>query len=171
MITAVMVRANLRRISVVSRSSILVSLASLAMLAGGCASALKPYPNTLPKNLQVHAKTDPNALFSWVDIDISIYEGVSACQYDYRGTMRLGQTGTEIGLPVGNPSYLQFWFTRSSLNSSAMVPYGVVLTPQAGYTYTADVHYAGGTYHAVLYERGATGVRPLEHQPLPSCVK
>lgn len=143
----------------------------MAMLAGGCASALKPYPNTFPKNLQVHAKTDPNALFSWVDIDISIYEGVSACQYDYRGTMRLGQAGTEIGLPVGRPSYLQFWFTRSSLGSSAMVPYGAVLTPQAGYTYTADVHYAGGTYHAVLYERGATGVRPLEHQPLPSCVK
>lgn len=171
MIAAVRVRAHLGRISFVCQSSSLLLLASLAMLAGGCASALKPYPNTLPKNLQVHAKTDPDGLFSWVDIDISIYEGVSACQYDYRGTMRLGQTGMEIGLPVGRPGYLQFWFTRSSLGSSAMVPYGLVLTPQAGATYTANVHYAEGTYHAVLHERGATGIRQLEHRPLPDCVK
>lgn len=141
------------------------------MLAGGCASALKPYPNTLPKNFQVYAKTDSNALFSWVGIDMSIYDGVGACQYDYQGTMRLDQTGTGIGLPVGRPSYLQFRFTRSSLNGSAMVPYGVVLTPQAGYTYTADVHYAAGTYHAVLHERGAAGIRMLEHRPLPDCVR
>lgn len=142
-----------------------------AMLAGGCASSLKPYPNALPKNFQVYVKADSNALFSRVGIDLSIYDGVSACQYGYQGTMRLDQTGTGIGLPVGRPSYLQFWFTRSSLNGSAMVPYGVVLTPQVGYTYTADVHYAEGTYHAVLYERSAEGVRTLEHWPQQNCVR
>jgi len=165
------VRADSRWISFACRSSSRVLLASLAMLAGGCASALKPYPNTLPKNFQVYAKTDSNALFSWVGIDMSIYDGVGACQYDYQGTMRLDQARTGIGLPVGRPSYLQFRFTRSSLNGSAMVPYGVVLTPQAGYTYTADVHYAAGTYHAVLHERGAADIRMLEHRPLPDCVR
>lgn len=165
------VRADSRRISFVCRLSGRVLLASLAVLAGGCASTLKPYPNTLPKNFQVYAKTDSNALFSWVGVDMSIYDGVGACQYDYQGTVRLDQAETGIGLPVGRPSHLQFWFSRSSLNSSSVVPYGVVLTPQAGHTYTADVHYAAGTYHVVLHERGAAGVRRLEHRPLPDCAR
>ena len=164
------VRENNEQTFFSCRSSSWVLLALLAMSVGGCASALKPYPNTLPTNLQVNTKTDSTAFFSWVDIDISIYYGVGACQYDYQGTVRLNKADTEIGLPVGRPSYLQFWFSRSSVNGSAMVPYGVVLTPQVGYTYSADVHYAEGTYHAVLYERGATGVRMLEYQPLPDCV-
>ena len=88
-------------------------LVSIALLAGGCASTIKPYPNTLPKNLQVQTETDSGALFSRTGVEVSIYSGVGACQFDYHGTMALDRAGTAIGLPVGMPSHLQLWFTRS----------------------------------------------------------
>jgi len=98
----------------------LIGLLIAVSLLTGC-SGIKPYPNTLTKNLRIRTETESGSIFSKVRADVEIYRVDESCQIKYEGNVSLNKSLVEVGIPSDRLSYLVFSFSSSSyrLNSEA----------------------------------------------------
>ncbi len=141
-------------------------LLTVSLLAG--CSGIKPYPNTLNKNLQVRTAADSGSFFSSVRTAVDIHRAGADCKTEYEGTVQLNEKSIDIGIPPNRLSRLVFVFSTYSFfgNSSGTITYETLLKPKAGYTYEAKVSYKDDIYNVSLREsqRGNPASREIETQ-------
>lgn len=130
-----------------------VSLALAVGLLAGC-SSMKPYPNTLEKNLQIRTATTSGSFFSSVRAQALIYRVDAQCQTHFEGTVDLDAPTVAVGIPIDRLSYLEFTFKSSAFlsNSSSSISQGTLLRPRPGYRYDLDVSYENNIYNVVVRE-------------------
>src|SRR2546428_3365829 len=109
-----------------------------------------------PPTLAVTAKTS-GSLLSSVGARLHVYDVGPGCKATYRGTVELGGSRTEVGVPAGSPSYLVFEFPRFSLIARSTTHFETLLTPRPGYRYDLEASYADDLYGATIYERPPAG--------------
>lgn len=132
---------------------VITLVAALCFLLVAC-SGLKPYRSDYQKNLFITTETD-QGWFSGVDAALDIYEMQSECDVDYRGTVDLGHSLVEVGLPEGVAAYLVFRFESSAFlsNTQSSMGYDVALYPDFGQVYDVDVSYHNNIYNVEVQER------------------
>ena len=137
-----------------------------ASLLAGC-SGIKTYPDTLPKNLRIHAT------ISKVQAALHIHRVDASCQTEYQGTVQLDKPSVEVGIPAGRQSLVAFTFSSSSFltGSSRSVRYDTLLTPRAGYTYDVKVSYLDNIYNVTVREIDPrrSSSREIERRGLNAC--
>ena len=74
---------------------------------------MRPYPNTLAKNLYIKTEKESGSIFSKVRTALEIYRVDERCQIKYEGTVRLDRPLVEVGIPSDRLSYLIFNFSCS----------------------------------------------------------
>jgi len=146
-----------------------IAVLLLVALASGC-SGERAYRSELPANLAVTAKTS-GSLLSSVGARLHVYDVGPGCKATYRGTVELGGSRTEVGVPAGSPSYLVFEFPRFSLIARSTTHFETLLTPRPGYRYDLEASYADDLYGATIYERPPAGKtrREVASRPLTAC--
>ena len=134
-----------------------ILVAAFSCLLTGC-SGLKPYRSDHEKNLFITTDTD-QGWFSSVDAALDIYAMRSECDVDYQGTVNLGDSRVEVGLPQGVPAYLVFRFESSAFltNTHSSMGYDVALYPEFGQVYDVNVSYHGNIYNVEVQERPRGG--------------
>jgi hypothetical protein len=90
----------------------LTALILAASLSASC--SLKPYPNTLEKNLYIRTETKSGSFLSTVRTAVNVYRVDASCRAQYEGTVELNSPSVFVGIPLGRPSYLVFNFASSS---------------------------------------------------------
>jgi hypothetical protein len=155
-----------------------VWLLLFAGVLAGCAG-VPPYESDLPANLNVKTKlSSPSVLLTaplagTFDADMHVTAVDRRCQKNYRGSVKLTNTAVSVGIPVDQPSYLEFQFSGSSLltRGSASSTYTTLLTPRSGHQYDVDVAYADEMYNITVYERNPrSGLRrAVERRPFSAC--
>ena len=141
-------------------------------LTAGC-SGIRPYPNTLDKNVQVRTETRSGSIFSSTRASVAIYRVDPQCRVAYEGTLDLNEPVILVGLPTDRVSYLVFGFHSSSFlgNPRSSISQETVLRTRAGHAYDIDVSYRNSLYNVVVHERQPrTGERrELELKRLSAC--
>ena len=135
-----------------SRLSII--LATLSCLLTAC-SGLKTYRSNYERNLLVTTNTEARGLFSGVDAALDIYSVQDDCARQYEGTVDLGNSIVEVGIPTEQPAVLVFRFESSAFlsNSHSSMGYDVMLYPLANHVYDVDVSYKNSIYNVEVQER------------------
>jgi hypothetical protein len=144
---------------------LLVVLAALVLVAG--CSGLRPYPNTLEKNVFVDVKADRG-----VKVSMNVYKVEDNCDVSYEGTVRMKGERTGVGIPTGRRSFLAVNFGRSSfLMGKSSISHGALLTPRSGKVYKMKAVYTKGMYNVEIREaRSADDKgRELEFKLLEDC--
>lgn len=155
---------------IVCRSAAVLLLG--AGLMAGC-SGLRPYPNTLAKNLHIRTETDSVSLFSKVRAEVDIFSVDADCKTGYLGTVDLDGPLTEVGIPADGTSYLAFVFLSSSFlgGSRSSISHETLLEARAGYGYEIRVSYRDDMYDVAIIEthpRRSRG-REVEIRGLGAC--
>lgn len=122
-------------------------------LLAGC-SGMKPYPNSLEKNLRIRTETKSGSIFSKVRAAVGIYRVDEQCKIEYQGTVELDTPRVPVGIPSERLSYMVFGFASSSFlaNTSSTIRQETLLKPRAGYSYDIEVNYKDDIYNVVIRE-------------------
>jgi hypothetical protein len=141
----------------------------LLATAAGC-SGLKDYPSAPDENLLVRTKTS-GSLLTKVEAFVHVFRLRGTCDMEYLGTVKLDRDEIRTGIPLRQPTYLKFLFKTSPRlgGGASYIPYGVILTPQAGGQYTADVSYADEIYNVSVREISRRGAPARHIEREPSC--
>ena len=150
-------------------------IAGLLLAVGlltGC-SGLRPYPDTLAKNLHIRSETDSASIFSKVRAEVDIFSVNADCKTEYQGTVNLKGPFTEVGIPSDKPSYMVFVFSNSSFlaNSRSSISHETLLRARAGYNYDIKVSYIDDIYNVAIKEthpRKSKG-REIELRDISAC--
>ena len=148
-----------------------IIIACLGAAISGC-SGLRAYHSDLENNLQITTKTDSGSIFSSVEAAVDVHRVNPDCSTEYSGTVKLGETPQEIGIPTGRSSYLVFVFEKSGIFSAeTMTTYNTLVRPRAGYQYVAQVSYKENLYNVILNEidPGSRKSREVEPKGLQAC--
>lgn len=127
-----------------------VLLALILGILTACSST-RPYKSSSPENLTL--KLDIRSGSAWMNV----YEVDNACATKYLGTVALEGARVKVAIPVNKPSYLQFYFSNTSLLSSKSISYSIYLSARAGNQYDATVSYFDDMYNAVVFEQETHG--------------
>ena len=157
----------MRRRRCIHRVAIMVLWISTASLLAGC-FGVKPYPNTLDKNLHVQTVTESGSWFSRVRTAIDIHRVGKDCAIDYEGTVQLTEPTTDIGIQPDRWSHLVFVFASSSFwaNRSGTITYETLLKPRPHYHYAVAVSYKNDLYHVAIRETPPNRSSGHEIEPL-----
>jgi hypothetical protein len=146
-------------------------LVTVSLLAG--CLGIKPYPNTMDKNLHIQTKTDSGSFFSRVRAAVDIYRVDADCKTEYEGTIQLNEPSVDIGIPSHRLSYLVFVFSSSSFlaSSNSTVTHETLLKPRDGYNYAIKVSYIDDIYNVAIRETHPRkpGSRDIELKDLSAC--
>ncbi len=142
-----------------------IILAGLLLFTGlitSCAG-IKPYPNTLDKNLSIKTSSKGGFLTT-VSVRVHISKVDKNCQNAYIGTVKLRNPVEKLGLPTDKWSYLSFNFATSSFlgGSNTSINLGTLLKPRKGYTYDLNVTYFDNIYNVEIFEKGPRGKKSRE---------
>jgi hypothetical protein len=155
-----------------SRPGYIVLVLVAAVILDGC-SGLRPYPNTLEKNLVIRTQTDSGSIFSTVRAKVDIFRVTADCKTEYQGTVNLNAPSVEVGVPPNTPSYLVFVFSTSSFlaSSKSTISHETLLTARAGYNYDIDVSYIDDIYNVTIKEESSSAsiARVVALRNLRSC--
>lgn len=123
-------------------------------------SGIRPYPNTLDKNVRIRAETGAGSIFSNTRAHVGIYRVDAQCRTEYEGTIELDQPVVLVGLPPDRLNYLVFGFLSSSWLASARtsISQATLLRTRPDHSYEIDVSYRRSIYNVVV----------REHQPRKS---
>lgn len=142
------------------------------MFLPGC-SGVKPYPDMPNKNVHLRTKLDDRSVMTSIHADLDIYSVDARCETKYIGSVELGQSAADIGIPPGQLSYLRFVFSSKGIlgGVSGSTSYETLLRTRAGYEYRADVRYVDDIYNVTLLETmpGAKGGRELAPRRFDTC--
>ena len=148
------------------------SLLLCACFLAGC-SGLKPYPDNLTRNLDIHTRTESGSIISNTRASLDVYSVGTGCIAEYEGSIALSASTVSVGLPANRPSYLAFRFNSTSFlaSSSSVTSYNTLFTPRQDQRYNADVSYIDNIYNVVIREKSsatpADGV--VEPKDLRAC--
>ena len=153
------------------RWMILAVLLLFTGLISSCAG-IKPYPNTLKKNITI--KTSSNGGFlTTVNVQVHISKVDKNCQGEYIGTVKLTSPVEKVGLQTGKWSYLSFNFATSTFlgGSNTSISLGTLLKPRKGHTYDLDVTYFENIYNVEIFEKNPRGkkTREIDLRNLQDC--
>ena len=150
-------------------------VAAILLAAGlltGC-SALKPYPNTLAKNLHIRTEVESGSVFSKVRASVDIFSVDADCKTEYRGTVKLKGPSIEVGIPPDELSYMVFVFSNSSIlaGSRSSMSHDTLLKTRAGYDYDIKVGYRDDIYGVTIKEihPRSSKRREIELRDLSAC--
>ena len=150
----------------------LIGLLIAVSLLTGC-SGIKPYPNTLTKNLRIRTETESGSIFSKVRADVEIYRVDESCQIKYEGNVSLDKPLVEVGIPSDRLSYLVFTFSSSSFfaGTSGTISRNTLLKPLADYNYDIKVSYKEDIYNVMIQETNPrkSKSREIELKDLSAC--
>ena len=153
-------------------SCVFILVFILCCILTGC-SGMRPYPNTLAKNLYIKTEKESGSIFSKVRTAVEIYRVDERCQIKYEGTIRLDKPSVEVGIPSDRLSYLIFNFSCSSFlaNSSSLISQDTLLKPRAGYHYDIEVSYIEDIYNVMIREKHPqkAAEREIELLDLAAC--
>lgn len=146
--------------------------ALLSCLLTAC-SGLKTYRSHYERNLLITTDTEARGLFSGVDAALDIFSVQDDCARQYEGTVNLGHSLVEVGIPTERPAVLVFRFESSAFlsNSHSSMGYDVMLYPLTDHVYDVDVSYKNSIYNVEVQERprgGADGeamIIAMQDQP------
>jgi hypothetical protein len=143
-----------------------------ASLLAAC-SAIKTYPNTLPRNLHIRTETSSGSVFSKVRAAVHIHQVDAICRTDYQGMLELDQPSLEVGIPAERLTLMAFVFTSTATlgGSSSSIRVEALLKPRAGYSYDAKVSYVDSIYDVVIREIDPrkSSSRQIERKTWKSC--
>lgn len=156
--------------NLIYRRNIVLVLA--VSLLAGC-SGIRPYPDTVGKNMLIRTETKSGSIFSKVRAAVHIYRVDANCQIEYEGTIKLDEPSVAVGIPSNRSSYLVFDFSSSSFlaNSRSSISYETLFRPRAGHNYDAMVSYKDDIYNVEIREtntRKSSG-RVIDRQDLSAC--
>lgn len=141
-------------------------------LLAGC-SGMKPYPNSLEKNLHVQTALDSGSMFSAVEAAVDIHRLGQDCSTDYEGTVQLSGPTIDIGIPSNRWSRVVFVFSSYSFwwNRSGTISYETLLKPQVGYHYPIKVTYRDDQYNVTIRETrpGSALSREIDRKDPRTC--
>lgn len=122
-------------------------------LIAGC-SGIKTYPDTPVKNLLIRTEAASGSAFSSMRVALHIHSVDANCRTEYQGTVQLGGSSVEIGIPPEQPSYLVFTFFGSSFlgSSRSSISYDTLLRPRAGFRYDVKASYKNNIYNVEIQE-------------------
>jgi hypothetical protein len=162
----------LRTQRVIGPAVVLILSICVANLLGGC-SGIKPYPNGLDKNLSVHTVTDSGAWFSRIRTAVDIHRVGEDCTPHYEGTVQLGDSLIEIGIPPHRWTYLVFVFDTASFlgNRSGTITYETLIRPLPTFRYEGAVTYKNDIYNVTIREfpSDRSKSRELDRVALRAC--
>ncbi|MCL5801608.1 MAG: hypothetical protein M1283_03670 [Gammaproteobacteria bacterium] len=149
----------------------LIALLAFAFLIG--CTGVKTYPNRLPKNLHIRTQVNAGPALTNAGAEFDIHRVDAGCNTHYQGRVYLDKPLVEVGIPPGEPSYLDFIFASKAFLSTTThaVRYQTVLTPRADYEYDIQASYVKGIYNVVIRERhrGSGASRLVERKSLNDC--
>ena len=148
-----------------------IAVILLTGLLAGC-SGLRPYPNTLAKNLHIRTETDSGSVFQKVRAAVDIFSVTADCKTEYRGTVKLKGPSVEVGIPPNELSYMVFVFFNSAfLGSKSSMSHDTLLKTRAGYDYDIKVNYRDDIYSVTIEERRPrrSKGREIELRDLSAC--
>jgi hypothetical protein len=152
------------------RSFAAALLAAVALY--GCAG-VRPYPNTLEKNLRIRTEADSGSIFSSMATAVDIYDVTADCRTEYLGTVDLDSPTVKVGIPPDRLSYLVFVFSRSSFlgSSRSTISHETLLDAHAGSSYDIDVSYAKDIYNVAIRgkEPGTPGAHKIPVRDIGAC--
>lgn len=134
--------------------NVAAALVSAVVLAG--CSGVRPYPNTLEKNVVIRTATDSGSIFSKVAAAVDIFSVTSGCETEYLGTVDLDRPSVAVGVPADQLSYMVFVFSSSSFfgSSRSTISHETLLQARAGYSYDVRVSYMDDIYNVAINEQG-----------------
>jgi hypothetical protein len=145
---------------------LVIAFMAVCLIMLSACSGLRPYANTMEKNLLVRTKTDSGSFFTSVKSRVDIYAVDDACKLTYLGTIDLKKKEVPIGILNSSPTYLDFVFSKSNFlaNASGSTSFDVYLTPRSGYEYLAEASYLEGIYDVTIKEKkiGSNTMKELE---------
>lgn len=136
-------------------------------------SSTRPYHDVYQKNLEIHTKTKSDSILLKVGASLHVYRVTGPCKVEYQGTVGLGDGLTNVGIPVGKPSYLSFEFNTSGIlgGYSSSTDTSTVITPSPGHRYRINASYVDSIYSVEVAVQSPHGgkrtVLPL--QKLSGC--
>jgi hypothetical protein len=158
--------------STTSKYKYIVGLLLLASLMNGCAG-IRPYPNSLDKNLHILTETESGSLFSKVRATVNIYQVDTNCKAEYKGTLKLNNPSVAVGIRPDSLTYLVFEFAGYSFlaNSSSRISYDTMLKTRTGYNYKIKVSYIDDIYNVDIREvhLSKPASRDIERMDLSAC--
>ncbi|HEY7531961.1 MAG TPA: hypothetical protein VH681_04155 [Nitrospiraceae bacterium] len=138
----------------------------------GC-SGMKPYTNSMEKNLHVQTTIASGSMFSSVHAAVDIHRLSADCSTAYEGTVELNSPTVDIGVPSNRWSRLVFVFDSYSFwgNRSGTISYETLLRPLVGYHYPIKVTYRDDQYNVDLHETrlGSPLSREIERKDPRAC--
>lgn len=141
-------------------------------LLSGC-SGMRPYQNSLEKNLHVQTAMDSGSMFSSLRAAVDIHRLGADCSTDYEGTVQLNSPVVDIGIPSNRWSRVAFVFDSYSFwwNRSGTISYETWLKPQVGYHYPIKVTYRDDQYKVAIHETrpGSVLSREIERKDPHTC--
>jgi hypothetical protein len=150
----------------------IIGLLLAASLMVGCAG-IRPYPNSLDKNMHIRTETDSGSLFSKARAAVDIYQVDSSCKVEYQGTLKLNKPSVAVGIHPDSLTYLVFKFVGYSFlaNSSSTISYDTLLKTRAGYNYNIKVSYINDIYNVDIREvhLSKSASRDIERMDLSAC--
>jgi hypothetical protein len=150
---------------------IFIGLLLFTGLISSCAG-IKPYPNTLTKNITIKTSSKGGFLTS-INVQVHIAKVNKNCQGEYIGTVKLKNPVEKVGLPTGKWSYLTFNFATSTFlgGNNSSISLGTLIKPRKGYTYELDVSYFENIYNVEIFEKGPRGkkAREIDIRNLEDC--
>jgi len=154
-------------------SKYIVGLLLVVSFMNGCAG-IRPYPNSLDKNLHIRTETESGSIFSKVRATVNIYQvDTRSCKAEYQGTLKLNKPSVAVGIHPDSLTYLVFKFADYSFlaNSSSTISYDTLLKPRAGYNYDIKVSYIDDIYNVDIREvhLSKPASRDIERKDLSAC--
>jgi len=147
----------------------LIFITACAFLAS-CASSLPRYPNDKPKNVTINLHFDSGGGFlSSTEAFAGINNFAKDCTTSYQGWVKLTEGKNDVGLPVGQPTFLVVELSKSSFGGGGhSIQRGVVITPKPGVHYEVDASYADAMYDIRLYRLTRAGRKQLNIHTAPA---
>ena len=133
----------------------LAALLVALFVLSGC-SGVRPYPNTLEKNLVIRTETDSGSIFSKVSAAVDIFGVTANCQTEYLGTVDLKGPSVEVGIPPDQLNYMVFVFSNASFlgGSQSTISHETLLEARRGHNYDISVNYIDDIYSVAINEKG-----------------
>lgn len=142
-----------------------IMLVLMAFMTSGCMSW--PYKSDAQKNVTLKAETRPS-----MSVKAHIYLVDSKCRAKYKGTQKLNNSDTAVGVSTNKQSYFVFVFKRYSLlDGNNTILQDLLFTPRDGYQYMVSASYIDTMYQASVKERDPRGRwRKIPYTSLDDCV-
>jgi hypothetical protein len=150
----------------------LALVAFIALVLAGC-GGVKSYRSDLPHNVHFRTVVTTGSIFKSAAADVDIYRDIGNCKIQHLGRVTLDKPVVEVGVPAGEPIYIEFLLmSKTFLSSSASaLRYDTQLMLRPGYEYDMQLKFLERTYTLEMRElkKGSSSGRLIERKSGSDC--